>query len=118
MFGETHAIKIILDEVDEKKLEALNNAYPVILAFMVCPSKWPRRWPKSIRFSSGDLSGKGEKLALVPFYLGSLFFRSDECVKNIVRSVGRYHVVSHADTAFIQVFLWELFGTLSKPHSF
>lgn len=32
--------------------------------------------------------------------MGSLFFRLDECTKNIVKSVGRYHMVTHANTFF------------------
>lgn len=33
------------------------------------------------------------------------FFRLDECVKNMVRSVGRYCGETHADIAFLQIFL-------------
>lgn len=49
----------------------------------------------------------------MPVYLGSLYERLDECVNNIVCSVGRYDVVTHADTIFLQMFLWERFGILS-----
>lgn len=49
---------------------------------------------------------KGERLALAPVYIGSLF-RLDECVGNIVKSVGRFHLVTHVDPAFLQLFLWE-----------
>lgn len=39
-----------------------------------------------------------------------------ECIQNIVKFVGHYHVVTHVDIAFLQVFLLEQFGTLSlKP---
>lgn len=60
----------------------------------------PYVFPLAIRLA------KGERLALASIYFGSLFYRLDECIKNIVKSIGRYHVVTHA-TAFLQLFLWE-----------
>lgn len=48
---------------------------------------------------------KGESLALVPMYLGSHFYRLDECVGYIMKFVARYHVVIHADTTFLKLFL-------------
>lgn len=62
-------------------------------------------------FSSLDSLSKVETLALAPLYLRLLFFRLDECTNNIVKPVGRYHVVTHADTALLQVLLWERFRT-------
>lgn len=50
---------------------------------------------------------RGEKLAMTPIFLGSLFFRLDECVQNLLKSMGRYTVVSYA--TFFQLFLWERF---------
>lgn len=44
-----------------------------------------------------QISQKG-KIGPRPIYLGSLYYRLDECVGNIVKSVGHYHVVTHADT--------------------
>lgn len=38
-------------------------------------------------------------------YLGSLCARLDECANNILRSEGRYDVVTHAGTCFLQIFL-------------
>lgn len=49
--------------------------------------------------------GKGEKLALGPIYLGSLYVRLDECLRNILHFFGRYSVVTSANTCFIQFFL-------------
>lgn len=40
----------------------------------------------------------------------------DECVGNTVRLVGRYDVVTLANTSFLQVFLWEWFGVLAPNH--
>lgn len=37
-----------------------------------------------------------KRLVLAPLYLGSLYYRLDECVNNVVRSVWRYDVVTHA----------------------
>lgn len=44
---------------------------------------------------------KREKLALAPIYLGLLFYRLDDCVGNIVRSLGCFHVMTHGDTAIL-----------------
>lgn len=58
-------------------------------------------------------------MAFLPIYLGSLFFRMDECIQNNVKSTGCYHVITHADTVFLQVFLWEKSKTLStKPNQY
>lgn len=43
---------------------------------------------------------KGERLAIAPIYLGSLFSKLDECVANTASLVGQYYVVIHADTSF------------------
>lgn len=43
-----------------------------------------------------------------PFYLGSLpFYRLDECIGNISEVGWALHEVTHADTTFLQIFLWE-----------
>lgn len=34
---------------------------------------------------------RGEKLALTPIFLSSLFFRLDECVRNLLKSMGRVY---------------------------
>lgn len=56
---------------------------------------------------------KGKKLAPGPVYLGLLFARLNECGNNILRSVGRYDVVTHTNTCFIQVLLSERFGGIA-----
>lgn len=54
-------------------------------------------------------------MALAPMYLGSLYTHLDECVAYMA-VVGRYDVVSHMDSGFLQMFLLEHFGDLiSKP---
>lgn len=50
----------------------------------------------------GNQIRQGARLSLVPIYLGSLLYRVNECVDNIVRSVGCFHVVTHADTTYLQ----------------
>lgn len=60
------------------------------------------------------LLAKGKRLALAPLYLGSLFDWLDECVCNIVHSVGHCDVVAHADTAFLQMFISESWGCITK----
>lgn len=48
---------------------------------------------------------RGEKVALASIFLGSLFYRLDECVQSLIRSMGRYTVASYAQTVFLQMFL-------------
>lgn len=62
---------------------------------------------------------KGEKIALGPIFLGSLFYRLDECVRSLVRSRGRYTVTSYGQTAFLQLFLWKRFKSYGpQPSTF
>lgn len=56
---------------------------------------------------------KEEKLAVAPIFLGSLFYCLDECVDNLSKSMGRYTVVSYANFAFLQLFLWGRFSNLA-----
>lgn len=66
-------------------------------------------FPLDIRLARGD------RLALAPIYLGFLFYRLNKCVKNIT-SLGRFYVVTHNNTSFLQLFRWERFKTLGlKP---
>lgn len=44
---------------------------------------------------------KGERSVLAPIYLGSLSYRLDECIRNSVKPVRRYHIVTHANTTFL-----------------
>lgn len=55
---------------------------------------------------------RGKKLSLGPLYLGLLYARVDECVRNITSSMGGYDVFTHVDSAFIQIFLWKRFGRI------
>lgn len=72
----------------------------------------PHVFPLTIRLA------RGERFALAPIYLGSLFCKMDECINNIMKFVGRYYVVTYAVTTFLQVFLWGQFETLSQsPHN-
>lgn len=50
---------------------------------------------------------------MVPWRLGTLYSHLDERVRNAVRSVDRYDVISYADANFLQLFLWETFEALS-----
>lgn len=52
-------------------------------------------------FPMAVLLAQGKKLALAPWYLGSLYARLDECSKNITQSVERYDVVSYMDANFL-----------------
>lgn len=52
---------------------------------------------------------RGEKVALTPIFLGSLFYRLYECVHNLISSMGCHTMALYAQTAFLQMFLWERF---------
>lgn len=67
----------------------------------------PHIFPLAVRL------GKGEKLALAPRFLDSLFRRLDESAENLTKSRGRYIVVSYGNTSFLQLILWKRFETLS-----
>lgn len=56
---------------------------------------------------------RGKKLLLRPLYLGSFYAQLDNCIRNVTFSVGRYDVVTHVDSAFHQIFLWESFGNIA-----
>lgn len=68
-----------------------------LLPVLVCPSE------------GAILLEKGQKVVFTPLYLGSLFAQLDECL-NVIRSMGRYDVVTHVDSAFCIC----LFGTASQ----
>lgn len=90
------------------------------LAILVCLAKWTRGWdPPLCILSLFKKLAKGERLELAPIFLGSLFYRLDECVQNQLKSMGRYTVVSYANSAFLQLFLWERFkGLAPQPVQF
>lgn len=88
------------------------------LSWYVLPS-CPKNGSDAYVFPLAIQLAKGESLALVPLYLCSLFFELDECIQNIVLSVGCYHVVTHADTPILKIFIWERFRTISpRPIEF
>lgn len=64
-------------------------------------------------FSLAVKLAKGEQLAPALIFLGSLFFRLDECAQSRLKSMGRYTVVFYANSAFLQLFLWERFKSLA-----
>ncbi|XP_017969960.1 PREDICTED: uncharacterized protein LOC18608829 [Theobroma cacao] len=54
---------------------------------------------------------KGIRFPLAPLYLGSLYKRLDLYQLKIIESAGRYKVLTYVDVSFIQMCLWERFGT-------
>lgn len=69
-----------------------------ILPLLIRAVKWPRRSSESIRVSSGHLDRGGHSsrssLSLSQFLNAQL----DECVSNMVCSIGRYKMWSHRST--------------------
>lgn len=66
-----------------------------MLAYWLSCKYGPEDGLDSSIFLLAILLAKGERLFPHAFYLGSLFFRLDECVK-VGRSIGRYNVVTYA----------------------
>lgn len=83
-----------------------------LLTLVVHSAKWAIRWPNELCFSIDDPPRKGGETGSDTEYLGSLYARLDECVANAARSLGRYDVVTYANSSFLQMFLWEHFGAL------
>lgn len=67
----------------------------------------PYVFPLAIKLS------KVEQLALALIFLGSLFYHLDECIQNQLKSMGRYTVFFYANSAFLQLYLWERFKGLA-----
>lgn len=93
----------------EVRVEAMLSFW---LSWYILPSG-PKDGLNAFVFPLAIHLARGEKVALAPIFLGSLFYRLDECVQSLVRSMGRYTVASYAQTAFLQMFLWERFKSYS-----
>lgn len=83
-------------------VHSLNRSKDDIIAYVL---------PLAIRLA------KGKKLPLGTLYLESLYTRLDECVDNILCSVGLYDVVTYADTSSLHIFLWKGFNSIARRPS-
>lgn len=98
--------------------EGSNSAFQVeafldyLLSYFVFPSS-PKDGINSFVFPLVVLLSKGNRLVLALLYLGSLYAQLDECLKGVLRSVGRYDVVTYVEASFLQLFLWKRLGALS-----
>lgn len=52
-------------------------------------------------------SQRGRRSPWDPYTSGSLYKQLDEWANIILLSVGRYDVVKHSNTCFLQIFLWD-----------
>lgn len=89
------------------------RGYAGLLVILVRPTQWPWRWVDLFVFPLSILLTK-EKVSTRTF-IPALFDRLDECVDSIVCFVGRYDVVIHTDTIFLQVFFWEVRRHILEP---
>lgn len=71
---------------------------------------------KPYLFPLDNLIAKGVQFVLALLYLGFLYAQLDDCVNNVVCSVGRYNVVTHVDLCFLQMFLPERFFAVAPKH--
>lgn len=84
--------------IKERGLKAGWQCIPCfILDPLVRAPKWTRDGLKSVLFLLDILLSK--RLALTSIYLGSLYPRLSECFNDILRLVGCYDVVKHADNS-------------------
>lgn len=88
--------------------ERLGTASEVVLEAMLAfwlswyvLSSGPEDGINSYVFPLAIKLAKGEKFALTPVFLGSLFYRLDKCVQSLVRLMGQYTVASYAHTVFL-----------------
>lgn len=82
------------------------------LSYFVFPGP-PKDGVHSSVFSMAMMLVKGKRLALAPWFLGSLFSRLNECCRNVAWSMGRYDAVSYIEANFLQLYLWERFEGLA-----
>lgn len=94
----------------EVRVEAMLSFW---LSWYIFPSR-PKDSLNAFVFPLTISLARGEKVALAPIFLDSLFYRLDECIESLVRPMGRYTVASYAQTAFLQMFLWERFKSYSS----
>ena len=100
------------------KLEAFLACWLSLYVFPGGPEKGisPRFFHLAIRLA------RGERFALAPFYLGSLYWRLDLFSETSVRSKGRYAIVSNVDLGFLHLFFCEHYKRyvgvpVEKPNS-
>lgn len=59
----------------------------------------------SIVLTMAVLLAQRKSLALAMLFLGAFYACLDKCSSNVVRSIGRYDVVTYVDVNFLQLFL-------------
>lgn len=77
---------------NEVKVEAVLSFW---LSWYVLPSG-PEDGINAFVFPLSIRLARGEKVALTPIFFRTLFYRLDECVQSLVRSIGRYTVALYA----------------------
>lgn len=60
-------------------------------------------------FSLAIQDHERKKLTLASLYLGYLYTQFDEFLANVLQSTRRYNAITHFDSCFLQMFLWERF---------
>lgn len=83
---------------------------------MVCLAQWPKDRLNSFVFLLTIFPGKGKRLSHAPIHLGSLYYCLDECLDNIVRSVGRTNVTTTRTQVFFKPFHEKGLEPLHRNH--
>lgn len=68
-------------------------------------AEWPKGRSEPIRLSSSHPDCKGSTNIVSPTIPQVLVGSIDECINNVVRSTGRYDVVTHVGSFFFHMFL-------------
>lgn len=87
---------------EKKAIGLAMGGHVILLALTICLSKWIRGWYQFTHFSNGHCPHEGREVGFGTNYLGSFYAGLDECVDNVMRSVGQNDVVTHADTRCLQ----------------
>lgn len=105
-------INYLTEGVGAKTKVVLETMLAFYLSWYILPSGpedgiYPYVFPLAVKLVNS------EQLALAPIFLRSLFYQLEECVQNQLKLMGRHTMVSYANFAFLQLFLWGRFKSLA-----
>lgn len=109
----TYALLILYFTEEEATKWNNSRGHVLVLTLSVRSYKQTWRWNQCFRFSNDHPPHKRRETSSRAYLPWVIYARLDECVNNILRSIGRYDIVTHTDTCFLQIFLWERYGAIA-----
>ena len=67
-------------------------------------------------FSIATCLACGSHLTLASAYLGTLYWRLNQCSQDLRHTCGRLEVISMIDMGFLQAFMWEYFPRVAPSY--